>query len=69
MVMGVPQSQETAEENTGIQSFLIHCNSQVFRKAAGNWDIQNIQFPFASEAKGIILISMNESGVRNRESH
>lgn len=50
------------EESTGIQI-------QVFRKAAGNWDIQNIQFPFASEAKGIILISMNEHGMRSRDSN
>lgn len=50
------------DQSTGIQI-------QVFRKAAGNWDIQNIQFPFASEAKWLILISMSEHGVRSRDSN
>lgn len=31
--------------------------------------IQNIQFPLAIEAKGIILISVNEHGVMSRDSH
>lgn len=60
--MRVPQSQETAggkywHPNTSFEE--------------GSWKLGHSKypFPFASEKKGIILISMNENGVRSRDSH
>ena len=57
------------ESTTGIRNGRrkVLASKYVFRKEAGNRDIQNIN-PETSEARGKILISMYEHGVRSRDS-